>query len=560
MTKRIFRNILAVAVCVFLASVLLFMTVLYDYFSSVQQNQMRAQLDFASQGVLKEGVDYFNGLDEKKYRITWIGTDGSVLYDSASEADEMENHFQREEVKKALAEGYGDSSRYSSTLTERYLYSAKRLSDGTVLRISVTQNSLLVLTLGMLQPICIIFVVAIVLSIVLASRLSKKIVKPLNDLNLDEPLNNEGYEEIDPLLHRIDIQQRQIRNQKNQLKQKQNEFETLTKGMAEGIVLLDSKGFILSINPAAEKLLQTDFAAIGKNILSVNHAPELSALLDAAVNGRHDEKIMALNGGAYQVSANPVTEGSKIPGVVLLMLDITEKENAEQMRREFTANVSHELKTPLQTISGYAELLSNGVVKAEDIPGFSAQIYTESQRMIRLVEDIIRLSHLDERADDMKRENTDLFALAGAVIGSLAPEAEKADIKMELCGESTVIYAIPQLLESVVYNLCDNAIKYNRKGGMVCVTVKNEENNVALSVADTGIGIPPEEQDRIFERFYRVDKSRSKEIGGTGLGLSIVKHAARLHNADITVDSVIGKGTIVTVNFGDIHKHSENHA
>ena len=560
MTKRIFRNILAVAICVFLSSVLLFMTVLYDYFSSVQQSQMRAQLDFASQGVLNEGIDYFNGLDEKKYRITWIGTDGSVLYDSASEAGDMENHFQREEVKKALAEGYGDSSRYSSTLTERYLYSAKRLSDGTVLRISVTQNSLLVLTLGMLQPICIIFAVAVILSIVLASRLSKKIVKPLNDLNLDEPLNNEGYEELNPLLHRIDMQQRQIRNQKSQLKQKQNEFETLTKGMAEGIVLLDSKGFILSINPAAESLLQTDFAATGKNILSINRSPELSALLDAAESGSHAEKIMVLNGGTYQVSANPVTEGNKIPGVVLLMLDITEKENAEQMRREFTANVSHELKTPLQTISGYAELLSNGIVKAEDVPRFSAQIYTESKRMIRLVEDIIKLSHLDEGADDMKRESTDLFVLAGAVIESLASEAEKADIKIELRGESAVIYGIPQLLESIVYNLCDNAIKYNRKGGTVCVTVKNEENNVVLSVADTGIGIPTEDKERIFERFYRVDKSRSKEIGGTGLGLSIVKHAARLHGADITVDSTLGKGTTVAVNFGDIHKNSEEHA
>lgn len=549
MTKRIFRNIFAVAICVFLASVLLFMTVLYDYFSSVQQSQMRSQLDFASQGVLHEGIDYFDGIDEKKYRITWIGTDGSVLYDSASEAVEMENHFQREEVKEALAEGYGESSRYSSTLTQRYLYSAKQLTDGTVLRISVAQNSLLVLTLGMLQPICVIFSVAIVLSIVLASRLSKKIVRPLNDLNLDEPLNNEGYEELAPLLHRIDMQQRQIRNQKNQLRQKQNEFETLTRGMAEGIVLLDSKGFILSINPAAQALLQTDSAPAGKNILSTNRAPELSALLDGAQSGRHAEKNMALHGGIYQISANPVVEDNQIYGVVLLLLDITEKENAEQMRREFTANVSHELKTPLQTISGCAELLSNGIVKTGDVPSFSNQIYTEAQRMIRLVEDIIKLSHLDEGADDMKRENTDLYTLAGAVMESLAPEAEKAELKMELQGESAVLYAVPQLLESIVYNLCDNAIKYNRKGGTVCVTVKNEEKIAVLSVADTGIGIPPEHQARIFERFYRVDKSHSKEIGGTGLGLSIVKHAARLLDAKIALHSVPEAGTTITVSF-----------
>lgn len=549
MTKRIFHNILAAAICVFLSSALLFMTVLYDYFSSVQQSQMRVQLDFAAQGVLHGGIDYFNGLDEKKYRITWIGTDGSVLYDSTSKAEEMENHFQREEVKKALAEGYGDSSRYSSTLTERYLYSAKRLSDGTVLRISVAQNSLLVLTFGMLQPICVIFAAAVVLSIILASRLSKKIVEPLNDLNLDEPLNNEGYDELNPLLHRIDMQQRQILSQKIQLKQKQNEFETLTKGMAEGIVLLDGKGFILTINPAAEALLQTDFSAAGKNILSINRAPELSALLEAAESGSYAEKVMTMHGGIYRISANPVTEGDKIPGVVLLILDITEKENAEQMRREFTANVSHELKTPLQTISGCAELLSNGIVKAEDVPSFSAQIYTESKRMIRLVEDIIKLSHLDEGADDMKRENTDLFVLAGAITESLASEAEKAEIKIELQGESAVIYAVPQLLESIVYNLCDNAIKYNRKGGTVCVTVESKDSEVLLCVADTGIGISPEHQQRIFERFYRVDKSRSKEIGGTGLGLSIVKHAARLHDAKIELHSVPEEGTAITVRF-----------
>lgn len=549
MTKRIFYNILIVAICVFLASALLFMTVLYDYFSSVQQGQMRAQLDFAAQGVLHEGGDYFDGLDETKYRITWIGTDGSVLYDSASEAGDMENHFQREEVKEALAEGYGDSSRYSSTLTQRYLYSAKRLSDGTVLRISVTQNSLLVLTLGMLQPICILFAIALVLSVVLASRLSKKIVKPLNDLNLEEPLSNKEYEELSPLLRRIDMQQRQIRNQTAQLKQKQKEFETLTGGMAEGLVLLDSKGFIVSINPAAQILLQTDSSAIGKNILSVNRSTKLSTLLETAESGNYAEKAMELNGGTYQISANPVTDGSKIPGVVLLMLNITEKEKAEQMRREFTANVSHELKTPLQTISGYAELLAGGIVKAEDVPQVSGQIYTESQRMVQLIEDIIKLSHLDEGSEDMQWDNIDLYALAGAVVESLAPEAKNAKIKVELQGASTVLYGVPQLLESIVYNLCDNAIKYNRAGGTVCVTVKNEGKSVILSVADTGIGIPQEDQERIFERFYRVDKSHSKAIGGTGLGLSIVKHACAYLGAKVALQSEIGKGTTISVYF-----------
>ncbi len=550
MTKRIFRNILVVALCVFLASALLFMTVLYDYFSASLLRQLRAQLDLASQGVLHEGIGYFEDIQTDGFRMTWIGTDGKVLYDSASNVQDMENHFQREEVKEALAEGYGESVRNSSTLTQRYLYSAKRLSDGTVLRLSVTQNSLLVLMLGMFQPSCVIFAIAIILSIVLASRLSKNIVKPLNDLNLDEPLSSSGYEELRPLLRRIDTQQRQIRLQSSQLKQKQNEFETMTCGMSEGIVLLDSKGFLISINPAAENLLLSpNSATIGENILSLNPNPELAKLLEQASRGCHGEKTMTLKNRTYRVSANPVTEGDQIYGVVLLLLDITEKENAEHMRREFTANVSHELKTPLQTISGCAELLANGMVKSEDVPVFSKQIDTEARRMIQLVNDIIGLSHLDEGAEDMAWEQVDLFAICQKTAESLASEAQKAGIQIKLMGEPVVLWGIPQLLGSIVYNLCDNAIKYNRKNGTVCISVKAEGSTVLLSVADTGIGIPPEDRERIFERFYRVDKSRSKEIGGTGLGLSIVKHAARLHDAQISVDSTLDQGTTVTVKF-----------
>lgn len=550
MTKRIFRNMLAVAVCVFLAAAFIFMTVLYDYFSATLQNQMKSQLNLATQGLLHEGIRYFDGMDEGEYRITWIGTDGSVLYDSASDIQEMENHFKREEVKEALAEGYGESSRYSATLTEQYFYSAKRLSDGTVLRISIAQNSQIMLMFHMLQPVCLLLAIAAVLSIVLASRLSKNIVKPLNELNLDEPLENDGYEELSPLLHRIDIQQRQIRNQRNQLRQKQNEFETLTEGMAEGIVLLDGKGFIVSINPSAEDLLlPTDSVTVGKNILLLNDSPELSKLLDKAAGGCYDEKTMPLKSGIYRISATPIMEENKIHGIVLLLLDITEKEKAEEIRREFTANISHELKTPLQTISGCAELLAGGMVKAEDISDFSKKIYAEASRMIRLVDDIIGLSHLDEGAEDMKWENIDLLALSESVAQSLASEAAKTGVIIKTGGEHATLYGIPQLVESIVYNLCDNAVKYNHKNGTVHISVRKEEMSVILSVADTGIGIPAEDRERIFERFYRVDKSRSKKIGGTGLGLSIVKHAVRLHGADITVDSTPGQGTTVTVKF-----------
>lgn len=549
MTKRIFRTVFVVAISIFIASAVLFMTVLYDYFSGIQQNQLRMQIDLASQGVEDEGLDYLKNLNIKDYRVTWIGTDGKVLYDSISEADEMENHFEREEVKEALSEGYGASSRYSSTLTQRYLYGAKRLPDGTVIRLSVTQNSLLILTLGMLQPIMIIFVIAIILSAFLASRLSKKIVKPLNELNLDKPLDNNGYDELSPLLRRIDTQQKEISRQSEELKQRQNELEVMTSAMSEGIILLNNRGTVLSINKAAAKLFGTDCFCIGEDIVSINRSLELAQLLNRAKNGEHSERVVELGCGQYQMMASPVISNNIVSGIVLLILDVTEKEKAEQLRREFTANVSHELKTPLHTISGSAELLVNGMVKSEDIPIFLKRIYSEAQRMIQLVEDIIRLSHLDEGAEDMKWDMVDLYAVAEETINSLADEAENNGIKFELYGATVLINGIRQLLQEITYNLCDNAIKYNRKGGLVSVEIKNENEFAILTITDTGIGIPAEHQERIFERFYRVDKSHSKEIGGTGLGLSIVKHAAKLHNAEIELHSIVNKGTEITIKF-----------
>lgn len=549
MTKRIFRTIFVVAVSIFLASALLFMTVLYDYFSGIQQSQLRMQIDLASQGVEDEGLDYLQNLTIKDYRVTWIGTDGKVLYDSVSDIDEMENHFEREEVKEALSEGYGASSRYSSTLTQRYLYGAKRLPDGTVIRLSVTQNSLLILTLGMLQPIMVIFVIAIILSAFLASRLSKKIVKPLNEIDLDKPLDNDGYDELSPLLRRIDVQQKEIGRQSEELKQKQKELEVMTSAMSEGIILLNSRGTILSINKAAAKLFGTDCFCIGEDIVSINRSLELAQLLNKAKAGKHSERIAEFGSGQYQMMASPVISDDIVSGIVLLILDVTEKEKAEQLRREFTANVSHELKTPLHTISGSAELLANGMVKAEDISDFSSRIYSEAQRMIQLVEDIIRLSHLDEGAEGMKWDKVNLYEIAEETVNSLSDEAANAEIKLKLCGEAVSINGIKQLLQEIIYNLCDNAIKYNRRDGLVSVEVKDMGDFAIVSVSDTGIGIPTEHQERIFERFYRVDKSHSKEIGGTGLGLSIVKHAAKLHNAEIELQSVVGSGTTITVKF-----------
>ena len=549
MTKRIFRSIFLVAMAVFAASVLLFSIMLYNYFSDVRQEQLRVQTELAAKAVAAEGVAYFDDLDPREYRITLIAPDGKVIFDSRSDTGEMENHLEREEIREALENGFGESSRYSVTLMERALYCAERLPDGSVLRMSVSQNTLLTLLFGMSQPLAAIILIAIALSMFLAYRLSRQIVKPLNNLNLDDPLSNEQYDELAPLLHRIDSQQRQIKKQADELRKRQEEFAAVTENMAEGIVVLGTSGEILSINPAAARLFDASGDVVGQHMLALNRSHEVSELLSAMEKGDHAEKFIDLNGRKFQLDISPVSDGEKVSGGVLLVLDVTEKERAEQLRREFTANVSHELKTPLQTISGAAELLESGLVKEPDKQEFYARIHGESQRMIRLVEDIIRLSHLDEGAQDMQRERVELFKLAKETAKQLLPEAEAAKVALEVSGEPTEIDGIPQLLSSIIYNLIDNAIKYNREGGRVAVSVKNADNRAILTVEDTGIGIPKEHQERIFERFYRVDKSRSKALGGTGLGLSIVKHAAMIHGARIEVESEVGKGTRVEVDF-----------
>lgn len=549
MTKRIFRSICIVAITVFLAALVLILGVLYDHFSTVQANQLRMQTDIAAHGVEQNGMDFFEGLDIGDYRITWVNADGDVLYDSSTDTSDMENHGEREEINEALKNGYGESERRSETLMEHSLYCAKRLADGTVLRLSVAQSTVWVLVLGMLQPTCAVIIFALLLSLLLANRLSKKIVEPLNSLDLDKPLSDEGYDELAPLLRRIDSQQKQLRRQETRIQRKRMELEAVTGSMNEGLVLLNTEGQVLSINRAAAALLGTYTDCIGQNILEINRMPELYDLLNRSLEGERCETTVDLAGGRYQLDASPVISNEVVSGIALLMFDVTEKESSEQMRREFTANVSHELKTPLHSISGYAELLSNGMVKPDDVGTFAEKIYTEAQRMVHLVEDIIRLSRLDEGAEDMKREETDLYQLAAETVRSLEPVAEKAGVKLNLTGESVSICAIPQLVGAMIYNLCDNAIKYNRKNGRVNVNIALSGTEAVLTVKDTGIGIPPEHQTRVFERFYRVDKSHSKAVGGTGLGLSIVKHSARIHNARLELQSVVNEGTTVTVRF-----------
>ncbi len=549
MTKRIFRSIFTVAAIVLLAAFVLITGVLYEYFSNKQMDQLNMQTHLAAQGVEASGEGYFDGMDIDGCRITWIAADGTVLYDSQAEQSGMENHAGREEVSEALRTGHGESMRYSTTLMERQLYSADRLSDGTVVRISDMQYTPLTLILGMIQPVIIIALAALLLSLFLASRMSKRIVRPLNEMRLDDADRIDTYPELAPLTDKLRSQQRQLREQEAELRRRRDEFEAATGNMTEGLVLLNEQGSVLSINRSATQILSISRYCIGRDIRELSAAPQLREIVEKAFSGEHCEAHITLGGVSYRFYASPVTSGDRVTGVVLLMLDTTEKEKAEQLRREFSANVSHELKTPLHTISGCAELLANGIVKPGDVPHFLGQIQSESKRMIALIEDIIKLSHLDEGADDMQREDVDLLAVARREADNLHQAAEDADVALTVSGESAVINGIPQLLDAIVHNLCENAIKYNRPGGFVHVNVRREGTSALLTVEDNGIGIPPEQQERIFERFYRVDKSHSREVGGTGLGLSIVKHAAALHNAKISVTSAPGKGTTISVAF-----------
>ena len=549
MTKRIFRSIFTVAAVILLASFVLITGVLYEYFSNKQVDQLNMQTHLAAQGLEAAGEDYLSDMDISGCRLTWIAADGTVLYDSQAEQSGMENHADREEVRQALKTGHGESMRYSTTLMERQIYSADRLSDGTVVRISDTQYTPLTLILGMIQPVIIIALIALLLSLLLASRMAKRIVKPLNEMSLDNAEKIETYPELAPLTDKLKSQQNQLREQEKELRRRRDEFDAATGSMTEGLVLLNEQGSVLSINKAATKALDIGRYCIGKDIRALSEEPRLRETVEKALGGEHGEAHITLGGVSYRLYASPVTSGDRLAGAALLMLDTTEKEKAEQLRREFSANVSHELKSPLHTISGCAELLANGIVKPEDVPHFLSQIQSESKRMIALIEDIIKLSHLDEGAEDMQREDVDLLSVARREAGNLSQAAEDAGVTLTVSGESAVINGIPQLLAAIVHNLCENAIKYNHPGGFARVNVRREGKKTLLTVEDDGIGIPPEEQQRIFERFYRVDKSHSKEVGGTGLGLSIVKHAAALHNARISVVSAPDRGTTITLAF-----------
>ena len=548
MTKKIFQSILLVAGCVLLASLLIIMGFLYDYFGGVEENQLRDELSLAAAAVEDGGTDYLSRLTADRYRLTWIAADGSVLYDTKTNAESLENHASRAEVSQALATGTGESTRYSSTLMEKTMYYAQRLDDGTVLRISISRATVGMIAVGMIQPLLIVLIVALILSGLLARRLSRRIVDPLNSLDLEHPLDNDAYEELSPLLKRIHHQHVEIQTQLRELREKTDEFTQITGSMREGLVLLDEHGSILSINAAAQALFGADAQCVGRDFLTIERSHEISAAIQAAAADGHSEVRAERAGHVYQFDISRITSDGKFLGTVILAFDITEQEFAERNRREFTANVSHELKTPLQGIIGSAELIENGMVKPEDLPRFVGHIHAEAARLVTLIDDIIRLSQLDE-GGAMPTEPVDLLAVSQEAAENLHDVAAARNVTVSVTGQPAVLPGVRRLIYEIVYNLCDNAIKYNRDGGRVDVTVAADAGGSSITVADTGIGIAPEHQARVFERFYRVDKSHSKASGGTGLGLSIVKHAVQYHHGRIELESTPGTGTTIRVVF-----------
>ena len=552
MTRKIFQSIIAVVISVLLLSLALITGVLYNHFETAMLDQLRTTAQFAEQGVEQEGMAYFDSLHAQNCRVTWIAADGTVKYDSGSNPKTMENHADRQEVREAMENDSGTSVRRSSTLSEHTMYYAKRLSDGTVLRLSMSQRSVLFLMGGMLSPLVFIFLAACLLAGVLSYRVSKKIVKPLSEIDLKHPEQVETYDELSPFLQRIAAQNREIDARMAEIRKQQQEFSMITENMSEGLFVVDRNYQILSYNKSAMQIFGMDPRQEHENLLAVNRSEGFRNAVDSALKGRHTQENLELNGRVYQIIANAVCQpdfAEDMVGAVILVLDVTEKEAQEQYRREFTANVSHELKTPLTSISGIAEIIRNGIVKPEDIPHFAGKIYDESQRLITLIGDIIKLSRLDENQVPMERETVDMLEMARDVVQQLSSVARKSGVTLVANGSHGQVQGVRQVLGEMVYNLCENAVKYNRAGGRVWVDVQQVADHVVLRVKDTGIGIPAAEQGRIFERFYRVDKSHSKAVGGTGLGLSIVKHGAALHHATISVSSEPEQGTEITLTF-----------
>lgn len=548
MNKRIFRSTVAVAILVLAASIVIIMGILFEHFEGQIIEELRSEAKFISHAVESEGMSYLDNLDTGDKRITLISADGEVLFDTYTDSSKLDNHADRGEVMQAMLNGYGTSTRYSQTMMQKIVYYAVKMNDGNVLRISTTQYTVVAILLGLLQPLIVVLLLALILSFILSSRVSKSIIKPINELNLDDPASNLTYDELTPLLSRIAGQRKTIENQLNEAKKKQEEFRLITENMSEGFLVIDSSTNLLTYNSAALKLLGIDEVKSG-SVLILNRTRSFRTVVDKVLGGERTESSMTLADRSYNLIANPVMEGDVLIGAVIIILDVTEGVKREQLRREFTSNVSHELKTPLTSISGFAEIMKDGQTPQDTVRDFSKSIYDEAQRLISLVNDIIKISELDEKTIEFDMEDVDLYELSKEIIGRLKPEADKRGIKFSLIGASASVYGARKILDEMIYNLCDNAVKYNKDNGIVDVIVNSSDKKTSIIVRDSGIGIPMSEQGRVFERFYRVDKSHSKAIGGTGLGLSIVKHGALYHNAEISLESTEGQGTSITITF-----------
>ena len=554
MTRKIFKSIMFVCALVLAVGLAAVMGILYRNFDGQMRKELSKEAAYLAYGVEQQGLDYLKNIKDKSARITYIDQDGTVLFDNEADVSEMKNHSDRTEFQKAEKYGAGESSRYSDTLSEKTIYYALRLKDGTVLRVSGTQDSVLALVENLIFPLCGLLCLMLILSGIMASAISKRIVKPINELDLESPEENRIYEELSPLLSKIHRQNREIQNQLELAKQQQEEFALITENMQEGLIVIDKYTMILSANSSAWNLFHIDRVCQGESVYCLDREEEFRHAIEQVLSGEHTELVLKLNGSDIQLIANPVIRDKKTEGAVVLLVNVTEKLERESLRREFSANVSHELKTPLTSISGFAEIMQGGLVKNEDIPKFAGRIYKESQRLLQLVEDVIQISQLDEEKTSYVWEPVDVYQVCKNAFESLKEKAKRLNVHLYICGERMKMEAVRTLLEEAIYNVCDNAIKYNRNDGSVSVFLTQTAQEIQIVVKDTGVGIPKEDQDRVFERFYRVDKSHSKEIGGTGLGLSIVKHAVGALKGSVILRSEEGNGTEICMKFPKVHK------
>lgn len=549
MTKKIFKSNILVAVVVLIFGIACVMAILYQHFGKQIDTELKKEATYLAYGVEQNGVDYLNQIKEKDDRITYIAEDGTVLYDNQADASSMENHSDRKEVQEALKSGSGRAERDSKTLSQKTIYYALRLSDNTVLRVSSTRYSVWVLLMEMVPPMIGIAVVMLILAGLVSMHMANKIVEPINNVDLEHPEETQIYEEVGPLLSKIYKQNGQIRSQLEAARRNQEEFTIITENMQEGLLVIDSYTMILSGNSSAWKMFQMQKPKIGECVYLLNRGEEFRFMIEQVLRGEHGSIRLRLGGEVVQMIANPVTREQRVVGAVLLLINETEKVEREQLRREFSANVSHELMTPLTAVSGFAEIIRNGMVRQEDVQKFAGRIYDEAQRLIALIEDTIRVSQLDEGETSYDWEELDVCQIVRDVCGRLKEIADKKNVHFYIDGDKTMLYSVRPILDEIIYNLCDNGIKYNKEDGTVSIHLRDLGKQVEIRVKDNGIGIPAEDQKRVFERFYRVDKSHSKEIGGTGLGLSIVKHGVGFLGGTLDLVSEIGRGTEITMTF-----------